>query len=482
MKRHILLIPIFLFLTASSLVYGDSIDSKLTELNNHIKSENKSATKVDLLIEKSTITVNNDHIAAEHLLLEALQLANDIGYQEGLLKCNALLANIYTHYAADYFKAMQFSSTALLIAKDIGSKGVEMQMHQNISFIFSSLKDIKKAISYAENAYTIAVELDDKNHLSNLNTILGDYYEVLKDTSKMINHYGAVVKYFEDGFSTKSSRDLLSMAKYYMLEGHVLKAGKAYQEAIKLSFNQSNYNSYAKALANLAEYYLQIKDYDNSYKSITESIKVSDSLGYFQEEALQYKILSDVYEAQGEYQKANTSLNRYYSLRDSIYNEKISTQIFLFEDEFRSLIKENELQMLKDNELSHNLILKNEELKRNSLVAGLLFVILSAFALYSRLRFTRKFNNRLLAQKEELERLSIVASDTNNAVLILNKDEQVEWVNNGYLEMSGYEMNDVLGLRIFNLPHSNTWQQEIADLEDQLERMQEPVNIPGNSW
>ncbi|WP_319550314.1 serine/threonine protein kinase [Desulfogranum marinum] len=26
------------------------------------------------------------------------------------------------------------------------------------------------------------------------------------------------------------------------------------------------------------------------------------------------------------------------------------------------------------------------------------------------------------------------------------------------------------------------WQQEIADLEDQLERMQEPVNIPGNSW
>ena len=466
-----------LICVVNTTVYGDTIDTKLAEINQFLLTENRSSRKVDLLIEKSDLIVSNDYRSAEQLLTEALQISNDIGYQTGLLSSSAGLANIYTYYAADYFKAMQFSSSALLISKDMKDLGVEIAMHQNISFIFSSLKDIKKAITYAENAYSIAVNLEDQSQLTNLNTLLGDYYGLLKDTSKMINHYGAVLKQYKLGLSEQSTPNLLSIAKYYSLEKNIDKAGQFYDKAISQCISENNLKNYSGALTSLATFYHEIKKYNLACQTVLKAINLSDSLGYVREKVQQYRILSDVYESMGKYSSANASLNRHYDLKDSLYNEKISTQIFLFEDDFRSILKENELQLLKDKEIAHNLTLKNEALKRNTLFAGLLFVFLFALAMYSRLRVTKVLNRKLQDQKSELERLSIVASDIHNAVIILDENENIEWVNNGYSEMSGYQLEEILGIGIFNLPVGINWDEEKVDYSKQMFLTKEPFEM-----
>jgi len=66
-------------------------------------------------------------------------------------------------------------------------------------------------------------------------------------------------------------------------------------------------------------------------------------------------------------------------------------------------------------------------------------------------------NSKILKQKEEiqekakqlesanaeLEKLSIVASETNNAVVIANKDGRVEWINQGFVRLYGYTLEEL---------------------------------------
>ncbi|MFK8037603.1 MAG: GAF domain-containing protein [Crocinitomicaceae bacterium] len=477
MSKHIFLILLFVVFETFNVSSLDSIQTKLSDLDTKLISENNTAAKVDILIEKSNVLLNTDYKAAEKSLLEAQLLANDIDYNEGLLLINSSLANIYTYYAADYFKAMQLSSSALLIAKDINDQKSEMSMHKNISFIFSSLKDTKKAISYAENAYLIALELNDKKELANLNTLLGNYYEILKDTSKMINHYGSVLQYKDEPFFSKSPKNYLSIGKFYLLKNETNKAESYFNISVNKCQALGDNQALSIALEQSALFYLEINKSNKALSSITLALRLSDSLDYTKERVSHFKVLSAVYQRQGKYKLANEAINKYYNLKDSLYNEKISNQIFLFEDDFKSLLKENELQMFKDKELANDLKLKNEQLKRNLLVIGLLFLLLSALALYNRLRVTKRLNNQLVDQKNELELLSIVASDINNAVIIFDENNKIEWVNKGYTAISNYTIEDVKGRNPFRMEKGPKWNQEKADYAWQMMLAKKAFNM-----
>ncbi len=56
---------------------------------------------------------------------------------------------------------------------------------------------------------------------------------------------------------------------------------------------------------------------------------------------------------------------------------------------------------------------------------------------------TRELNQKNL----ELEKLSIVASETDNAVLIFDENRDIEWVNAGYTKMTGYDVKNLMALR-----------------------------------
>lgn len=48
---------------------------------------------------------------------------------------------------------------------------------------------------------------------------------------------------------------------------------------------------------------------------------------------------------------------------------------------------------------------------------------------------------------EEIEKLSLVASKTNNSVVITDAAHKIEWVNEGFVSLTGYTLNEVKGLK-----------------------------------
>ncbi|MHA6247403.1 PAS domain-containing sensor histidine kinase [Pontibacter sp. CAU 1760] len=57
--------------------------------------------------------------------------------------------------------------------------------------------------------------------------------------------------------------------------------------------------------------------------------------------------------------------------------------------------------------------------------------------------------------KQELEKLSLVASKTNNSVIIADKHYKIEWVNEGFTRLLGYSMEEALGKSPSDLLHNH---------------------------
>src|ERR1051325_7888406 len=53
--------------------------------------------------------------------------------------------------------------------------------------------------------------------------------------------------------------------------------------------------------------------------------------------------------------------------------------------------------------------------------------------------------DELAVKNVELKKLSMVASKTNNGVIITNRQGVIEWVNDGFIRMLGYSFEDVVG-------------------------------------
>ena len=73
--------------------------------------------------------------------------------------------------------------------------------------------------------------------------------------------------------------------------------------------------------------------------------------------------------------------------------------------------------------------------------------------------------------EEELRKLSLVASKTDNTVIITDKHRQIEWVNDGFTRITGYSLDEVKGL------NPGTFLQGEGTDKMALERMNEKLKL-----
>jgi PAS domain S-box-containing protein len=79
-------------------------------------------------------------------------------------------------------------------------------------------------------------------------------------------------------------------------------------------------------------------------------------------------------------------------------------------------------------------------------------------------------------QNEELKKLSLVASNTDNAVVITNHEGEVEWVNDGFTRLTGYGFDEIVG-KTTNILYGPMTDKSTIDL--MTERIREKQSFSG---
>ncbi|MBU0765815.1 MAG: response regulator [Bacteroidetes bacterium] len=88
----------------------------------------------------------------------------------------------------------------------------------------------------------------------------------------------------------------------------------------------------------------------------------------------------------------------------------------------------------------------------------------SALTIYDYYRKIKQQAEELSAKNAELKKLSIVASETDNSVLIMSREGEIEWANEGFRRMYEYslpEFKDKVGTTVFEASNSREINQTV---------------------
>jgi PAS domain S-box-containing protein len=358
------------------------------------------------------------------------------------------LAKVYYYLGKEFDENSQLDSAAayyknsLDIDEAIGAPRDIAASYNNLGVVHYMLRDYRKSMEYLSKLHRLAAEL--KSAL-----LLGTYFK--------------------------------NVANIHFDLGNLRRADSVYRISLKYKKMSSDRNGEAATLFNIANVFRAEGNIDSAISNYNTSLELSARLQNSKYQAYNYKALSEIYKIAGDQAAAFDYYRRYVSSMYSIYADEEQRQ--LTESQTRgessrrvaaSLEREIRMQQLladyneaiKKKEIEN--AMEQQKLRRNwnlFLLFVVVLFILAALAVVWRNMQKKKANAELdsrnssieasnaTIQKQadqlkesnmELEKLSIVASKTDTAVVIMDENGNYEWVNEAYSRIFGFSLNELL--------------------------------------
>ena len=398
------------------------------------------------------------------------------------------IGNAYTENA-DYENAIKYYLKALEFAENKGDKFKIAKAYNNIAIVYYYSANIDKALEYFEKALKISDENNDiETSIKCVNNIAVIYF-YKGEYEKSLEYYLSNLKNFQD---SNNKSEIITCyinigATYYKLLNYE-EAILNYNKAIEISEKIEDYNNLSFIYSNISSLYYDIKNYKSGLDFAQKALEFAFKSNSQKNKSRAYQYISQNYESLGKNKEALENYKLYKLINDSIFNQEKIKNIAEVESKYQYEKREQENILLTKEKSLQTLTIQKQKIK---LYLALLVISL-VFALLIILLFARKklkdlnnilenqkeeilaTNEELVQQKEEitaqseellvqteelekinlqLEKLSIVASETDNAVIIMDKNGNFEWINEGFSRLYGYnfdELINILGKNVFD--------------------------------
>lgn len=366
-------------------------------------------------------------------------------YQE--LRDTVNVAKTYYFIGREYFENNMLDSALLYYVKNL-SYDLLMQSDSDIIASYNNIG----VVYYLKSDYSHAKEYFELSQLA---------AEKIKDESSYGTFYN-------------------NIANVYFESGNYLAADSIYRISLNLKRNLNDVDGEAITLYNIANVYRKSGKRAEAIDMYEQSLQKASLLLNSSFVAQDYKALSELYKEDKQYEKAFSYYQKYVSNMYSILADESHKQLTESQNKYESTRKiasslEREMKMQRlfadYNENSQRKEIQaarqQERIRRNwnyFFIGILLLVGVGVFIIILRNREKRKANkildlqnseieqstvliqsqaDMLSASNVELEKLSVVAKETDTAILIMDADGKYEWVNEAYSRMFGF-VNDHL--------------------------------------
>ena len=393
-------------------------------------------------------------LAINFKVLEIMKkVKNDLGIGESYF----FIAQIFREIDGFNFSNFYFNKALTTYKKAKSEYGVWNTLGRIGDLYLDSIKHspekeklMRKSYYYYNKALTMSNAAKDKYRMAYDYIYLANaYLEFGKVDVKKSKEYSEKSLYFSNlsliYFDKKTKYpemrlvNLINAAMGYELGNDTENALKYYFEGYNLSKSVGAEHWNKTILVNLGRIYLGMKMYSKSRFYLEESIKLHDDeedlVSNFEDD----KLLADLYFQIKEYKKAYLINKRMIEINGKIKTEVSKKQTLLAYIDSESKTKSQKIFLLnKNKELQTAKI--NEEKKTNfylSLSIGLIFILL--LVTYNRFRAKQKTNVIIETKNKELEKLSIVARETANGILITDPNGNLEWFNLGFSKLFEWE-------------------------------------------
>lgn len=436
--KKLLILPLFL-----TLYNWPTTASKVDSLLHVYQTSPVDTIKANSLISVAIELLGHNTDSALALTLNAMGILKRANNDTIKGRAFNTLGRIY-FAKSDYKKAMDNFISAQKIWKRLNWTSKVYSIEINMGAVNVQIKNYAKALELFTHALEYKLKENDLPMIALVNMNIGLCYLNMGQFDKALEQNLATLKYVEN-FSTPNHLIQLynNLGATYIHFNQNLKAVEYYEKALSLAAKHNMPDMLALAMGNLGNIYINLKQFDKAEYYLNTALESSKKFGsiYYQKQC--YEGLTYLYETKSDFQSALKYNKLLIILSDSMYNIENTRIVNEMLSKYNMDQKQLEIELLKkDNDLKE----REKSIQRIiifSAFSGIILILILALLIFNRYRLKKKSNRQLELVNSELQKLSIVASKTDNCVLICNHKGEIEWVNDGYTRLFVYTIDDL---------------------------------------
>lgn len=452
------------FLSIFTRAHDNVTEYQIDSLIVRLSVLEQSPEKVNVLYEIATNYRKLDVQRSKEYANLALKLAQKIGYKEGEMLANNLIGEILLFYEVDFLGSTDYLNRALELALELDNRRMQRLILSTFSYFALETGDYDKSI----RNYQYALQTLDKDEISAEKAIIcgriAENYIKMGDSDKAREYYNVILEQ-ENSYHLSDSNRIIAvfLAQFYVEFEQDWDKALYYIDharAISIQENSHVWESYSYYYSSFIR--LNQGETEMSIQLGLEGLKIAEKYGLKKERIDNLTALSDAYYQAGQYYEAANYSIRLKNLQDSLnalneesrimhYNSLIDNQIIQQkEDRNKSQLRAKQLQSEKD-----QILIK-------AIAIGLIITFIFLFLLYRRLIKGSKLYHQLRIQKDELAKLSIVAANIEQMVMIVGNNDRIEWVNKAFEQKFGYSRVEAVGKTPLELLGGSNTDREVV--------------------
>ncbi len=271
-------IPILLLLSALMVANAFSQKANVDSLENVLKLHSAEDTvRVNLLNKIGYAVFTKDADKTRRYALEATALSNRLRFQKG--KSESLWLTGVSYVRKDNEKAFEYYQKALEIANEINYSVGVIKCLNAIGNIYGYKGENIKAIEYCQKAYIKAEEVNNKlemakclRNISQFNSQLGNYEVAINGYTKALVYLKELnEKYLIAGC-------LHNMGTIFSGQGNYPLAFEHYQDALKIAIELNEKQGVFFGYASIGNIYYNQSDYAKALDFAKKSLKIAEEI------------------------------------------------------------------------------------------------------------------------------------------------------------------------------------------------------------
>ncbi|MEA3461143.1 MAG: tetratricopeptide repeat protein [Bacteroidota bacterium] len=316
-----------------------------------------------------------NNVEALDLYLRALKMAEELSDSTRIGTLTLNIGVIYSEMPATYDSAVNYYLRAMKLGEAIGDLDIMGLGAMDLGEIYIEKEEYDSALYYFEKSLTL---MTSPNYISSALNFIGSIYSEREDFQNAITYQqDALEMARKENAQRETAGALMGLASTYEGMENVGRAIEYYKQAESIAEETGLKEELSGVYEGLATNYAELEDFPNAYKYLELQNTIDNAI---------LKIESD---------------NRTKDLMNNYQMEKKQDEIVLLEQqsEIDDLIKRRQ--------------------KAISIIVGLfgLFLLASVVGIYNRMRYIRKTNQKINAQKQQITDSITYAQRIQSAIL-----------------------------------------------------------------
>ena len=353
-----------------------------------LMSRYDEASEISNEIEKSEVFLsdNNNELKARIHHLSALIWVQKHDYSRALGNGQALLAlsrdsgnleqelialnvmAIVSGVKANFKIAAQYFQDALAKSEGIGYRYYIAQCLINIATIYAHLYNYEDAIDrYNEVLENYKNTLDDHTKVAIFNNVGNIHYKIEQFDKAKDFFLKALTLANEKSFKTEAALAMAQLSRACTALGDTNLAQQLASDAQKELDTLGNVNGTQINLINSADIYFHKNEFEKATELVEKGIQSAVLLQDDVSQITGFRLLSKIYNAQGDFEKAFEKLSIYTKMKEDFDKQQRNRQFL--DLEIRNAIKRKQTeieQLTKENELQSLLLEKGDQIERQN--------------------------------------------------------------------------------------------------------------------